>query len=450
MSSRIQAHVAVLWSAENGVVEMERRVFRSLAYLCALGLGLWVSAAQGQQVLRIAAVVNEEIISILDLDKRLTLVIRFARMPDTANTRQRLTPGILRDLIDDKLKSQEAKRLKITVAEGQIEKALAHIQRQNGVKTGEFDAYLKRNRIDKNALIEQIKTDLTWQRVIGLQFSYRIQISDDEVDEVLAEIEQNKGKPENLISEIFLPFATAAAESDVANLANRLIQQIKSGAPFDAVARSFSQSPTAAIGGDLGWITVGQLDKTLDDAVQGITTGQISNAIRTQDGYYILLLRDRRIAAGLDKPKAETVVDLYQVHIPLPPGSPPDAVTARMQAGRNVAKHATNCDEMVLFGKESGSPLSGRLGHIKLVDLSPQLRLLIDGLPPKKPSQPMRTNDGVIVLMICNQVQAPSEATRINDHRTRVQKRLLDEQLAHAARRYLRDLRRAAFVEIRL
>ncbi|PPR75415.1 MAG: Chaperone SurA, partial [Alphaproteobacteria bacterium MarineAlpha3_Bin4] len=239
MSSRIQAHVAVLWSAENGVVEMERRVFRSLAYLCALGLGLWVSAAQGQQVLRIAAVVNEEIISILDLDKRLTLVIRFARMPDTANTRQRLTPGILRDLIDDKLKSQEAKRLGIIAAEGQIEKALAHIQRQNGVKTGEFDAYLERNRIDKNALIERIKTDITWQRVIGLKFSYRIQISDDEVDEVLAEIEQNKGKPENLISEIFLPFPTAAAESDVANLANRLIQQIKSGAPFDAVARSF-------------------------------------------------------------------------------------------------------------------------------------------------------------------------------------------------------------------
>ncbi|MGE4561851.1 MAG: SurA N-terminal domain-containing protein, partial [Rhodospirillales bacterium] len=139
MSSRIQAHVAVLWSAESGVVEMERRVFRSLAYLCALGLGLWVSAAQGQQVLRIAAVVNEEVISILDLDKRLTLVIRFARMPDTANTRRRLTPGILRDLIDDKLKSQEAKRLGIIVAEGQIEKALAHIQRQNGMKTGEFD-----------------------------------------------------------------------------------------------------------------------------------------------------------------------------------------------------------------------------------------------------------------------------------------------------------------------
>ena len=425
-------------------------MFRSLVYLCTLGLGLWIGTAQGQQVLRIAAVVNEEIISIFDLDRRLSMVIGFSRMPDTADTRQRLIPSILRDLIDDQLKNQEAKRLGITVAGGELEKTLAHIERQQGVNKGGFDAYLERNRIDKNALIEQIKTDLKWKRIIGSQFSYRIQISDEEVDEVLAEIEQNKGKPENLVSEIFLPFTKAVAETEVENLANRLIQQIKTGAPFDAVAQSFSQSPTAAVGGDLGWITVGQWDKTLYDAVQDITPGQISNAIWTKDGYYILFLRDKRIAAGLGKPKVETAVDLYQVHIPVPPGSPTEAVNARMRAGKNITKNATNCDEMVLFGKESGSPLSGRLGHIQLADLSPQMRLLIDGLPPQQPSQPMRTSDGVIVLMICTQVQAPSEATPINEQRTRVRQRLFDEHLANAARRNLRDLRRAAFVDIRL
>lgn len=422
-------------------------------FVCVLALVLFSApwGGRAQDALRIAAVVNDEIISVYDLNMRLNLVVALSGLPDTNETRQRLGPQILRSLIDDELKRQEATRLGIPVSEGEVESALRRLEKGNGLDKGGLDKILASRNIRKSSLTTQIESEIAWGKLVQGRFGVLSQISDEEIDEVLSEIESNKGKPEYLVSEIFLPVDKPESEREILSLANRLIQQTQAGANFQALAQNFSQSPTAESGGDLGWNRLGQLGNDLDQALAKLQPGRLSPPVRTVDGYYILYLRKQRTARGLANPEtALPVVNLQQLFLPLPPGTGPAAVAEAMEGAKNFADKAQTCEDLDKMGKEIGSSLSGNLGDIKTSALAPQQLDLVRGLPPLKASRPLRTNDGVIVLMVCRRDQAEKLELTAAGHRERIADRLINERMGLAARQHMRDLRRAAFVDIRL
>ncbi|MCH8237071.1 MAG: peptidylprolyl isomerase [Proteobacteria bacterium] len=422
-------------------------------FLCVLPLvfSLWAGTAKAQEALRIAAVVNDEVISVYDLNMRMSLVILFGGFPDILKTRQRLAPRVLDALIDEELKLQEASRLKVFVSEGEIERAISRLERLNGLEAGGLATVMSRERIKKKTLSNQIEADLGWRKLINARFGRTTQISEEEIDKVLGEIEKNKGKPEHLVSEIFLPFDQQKSEGETLDLANRLVQQIESGANFAALAQNFSKNSTAGRGGDLGWNMLGQLGGNLDAALVNLQPGQASPPIRALDGYYLLLLRDRRKARGLAGANApSSIVNLQQLFLPLPENASPAAIADAMEGAKIFGTKMKNCQDMERMGKDIGSPLSGNLGDIKISSLGAQQRILLRGLPPLKASPPLRTADGVIVLMVCRRQESQQPVQDIEDQRNRIYTRLLDERLNLAARQHLRDLHRNAFVDKRL
>lgn len=422
-------------------------------FLCVLPLvfSLWASSPGAQDALRIAAVVNDEVISVYDLNMRLSMVILFGNLPDTLETRQRLARQVLRSLIDEELKRQEASRLRISVAEIEIERAIGRMEKTNSLEPGGLLALLSRNRIKKMTLTNQIEAGIGWLKLINSRFGQSVQIGEEEIDRILGEIEKNKGKPEHLVSEIFLPFDQQKNEDETLALANRLVQQIKSGANFTALAQNFSKSSTAGRGGDLGWNMLGQLGGNLDATLLNLQPEQVSPPIRTLDGYYLLLLRDRRKARGLGGAKAgSSIVNLQQLFLPIEKNASPAAIADAMEGAIKFGELMKNCQDMERIGKDIGSPLSGNLGDIKTSDLGPQQRILLRGLPPFKASPPLRTDDGVIVLMVCRREKGQQTVQNVEDQRNRIYERLIDERLNLAARQHFRDLRRSAFVDIRL
>ncbi len=120
-----------------------------------------------------------------------------------------------------------------------------------------------------------------------------------------------------------------------------------------------------------------------------------------------------------------------------------------MEGAKNFGEKAKTCEDLEKMGKEIDSPLSGNLGDIKTSALARQQRTIIRGLPPLKASRPLRTADGVIVLMICKRIEAKTPELRVEDQRENIADRLTNERLSILSRQYLRDVRRAAFVEVR-
>ncbi|MBL6927933.1 MAG: peptidylprolyl isomerase [Rhodospirillales bacterium] len=400
--------------------------------------------ASAQQFDKIAAVVNDEVISVFDLNSRLSLVIAGTQAKKQPEILRRLAPQILRQLIDETLQMQEAKRLGVRVTDADLERAFINIERQNKLKKGTLESHLASQGTDKMALIAKIEPEIAWVKVVGRRIRPQVQVGPEDIDEALARINAAAGAPEFFLYEIFLRVDAAENEKEVRQIARRIVQQLKSGAAFQALARNFSQSASASKGGDLGWVRQGELESELTEPVAKLKPGQFLGPVRTLGGYHILLLRDRRIAKGLKAPNA--TLELQQLFFPIAQGAPSDKADAEMVRARSFAARAENCESMEKLGAELGTGMSGSLGKVELADLPAPLRKAVETLEPGRPSEAVRTENGIIVLMVCSREDGGTGGTE----RERVEKMLIVQRVDAAARRYMRDLRRAAFIDIRL
>jgi peptidyl-prolyl cis-trans isomerase SurA len=253
-----------------------------------------------EDLFRPAAVVNDDIISVLDLAMRVELAIVAAGVQDTQEVRRRLTPQVLRGLIDERLQMQEAKRLDIDVTDVQVAGALEQIAGQNNMTEGQFLTMLRNRGILPTTLIDQIRAQIAWQNVIRRSIRPNVVIAPEEVEEVVTRLNARRGAIERRVAEIFIPVETAAKEDEALQYANRLLQELQNGANFSGLARQFSQSGTASLGGDMGWVREGELDPALETVLAQMGPGEASRPIRTLAGFHILMLRDLRKNDGSD------------------------------------------------------------------------------------------------------------------------------------------------------
>lgn len=267
------------------------------------------AAAQGVQ--RIAAVVNDDVISAYEVTQRVMMVMVTSRIPDTEENRRRLSAQILRNMIDEQLQLQEAKRLNIRVSDEEIDKVLARLNEQNNLPPGSLEKILARANVDVNVLRAKLRADESWGKLIRNRLRQQVFIGDEEVEEELNRLKAVQNLPRHRVAEIFLPVDNPDNQRQVLDLANRLIQQTRKGAKFHALAREFSQSASAAVGGDLGWVTKGQLDPALDQAIGRMNKDEIAGPIQTLSGYYILYMIEKvDPAAGGAASKLPTAADV--------------------------------------------------------------------------------------------------------------------------------------------
>lgn len=401
------------------------------------------SSLSEMPLMRIAAVVNDQVISVYDVMSRMRIVMISSNLPDTPETRKRLTSQVLRQLIDEKLELQEAKRQGVTASDPELKAALGIIEKQNNMQPGQLNAFLKAQHIDRGTLVDQLTASIVWGKLVRRRAAETTEITDEEIDEALKRAKENEHEPQTRVAEIFLSVDTPSQDQEVLATANRLIEQMRAGARFSAMAQQFSQSATAAVGGDLGWLRPDQLQPSLAKAVADLKPGELSPPIRTAGGYYILLVLGRR-GAGASTVSQDMVYDIVQVVFPIPNSATEAQKQAAALQAVNVGRASKDCSEMLRIGKERAPKFSSE-GHLRASEISPALRNLIDHLKIGQPSQPILQRNGVGILMVCSKgVPPPTKITR-----NAVIESLTRDRLDAVARRYLRDLRRNAYVDIR-
>lgn len=399
--------------------------------------------AEAQQVQRIAAVVNDQVISLYDLMARLELAMRSSQLPDTQETRQRLVPTILQQLVDERLKLQEAERLRITVTDDEIRGARAQIERNNKMPPGTLDRFLAQPGIDENSFNAQIRSEIAWLKVTQNNLRRTVTVEPEEIDAVLDTLRRTLGKPERLLAEIVLPVDGPAQEDQIRALGERLRSELLQGAPFQAVARQFSASPNAATGGDLGWVVENTLDPEIEQALAALSPGQVTQPIRTATGYHLLLLRERRDPKST--PAEQIPLTLSQLYMPL---SGPAAVPAdrRREVAATLSQPGTTCGDIDALAEQMKVPSSGQIGTLRPTDLPGEVREVVLSLEENRISRPIQLGTTAEVLIMVCQRHSPVSLPS----REAIEERLGTEKLDRVAQRALRNLRRSALIDVRL
>jgi peptidyl-prolyl cis-trans isomerase SurA len=275
--------------------------------LAAAAPGLRAHPVAAQESLRIAAVVNDDVITGLDLAVRTRMAILSSSLPDTPEMRNRVARQVLRAMIDERLMLQEAARQNVIVQQSEVDAELTKLAERNGVTLDQFGAYLAQNGVLLDPLAEQVRATIAWSKLVARQLRPRAVITEEDVDEVLRQAEEAKNQPQRRVSEVFLAVDGPAEEEEVRRSAERLIEQIRSGVPFSAVASQFSDTATAAVGGDVGWVLPGQLAPEVEETLERMQDGDIAGPVRAAGGYYILQLRGQRSISPDASPEREEV-----------------------------------------------------------------------------------------------------------------------------------------------
>jgi peptidyl-prolyl cis-trans isomerase SurA len=397
-------------------------------------------AAQEQ---RIIAVVNTDIVSNFDVDARIGLNFATVQGGASPEARERVHPQILRQLIDERIQVQEAKRLGVTVSKREIDAQIARLERANNLPPGAVDQILRRAGSSRSALEKQIEASIAWGRIVSGRIRPQIEVSAEEVEETLARYSEGEPVTEYLLAEIFLSLDNPDQEADVERNADELIARLKGGLPFAVAAQQFSQAASANEGGDIGWVQKGQFDEPIEQVLAALEANEVSMPIKTPSGFYIYALREKRVLAPASPEDA--LVEIAQMVFPLPPGAAQSDRDATLGLAETVRETVEGCADLERVARELRVPAPTRLAEVRIGDLAAEARARIRTLKVGEMTDPAPAPGGVGMTMLCVRQEPKSNLPSASD----IEENLVRQRIDNAARRYLRDLRRVAVIDIR-
>ena len=274
----------------------------SVLILLLSGIISFTSADSKAESLKIAAVVNDEIISTRDLQNRVNLFLMTTRIPLNPQTQNMIFSRVLNNAIEEKIKLQAAEKEGIKISPQELADSVQQFEKNNQINTGELKKILAQNKVDMDAFENQMKADMAWVRLVRRKMYSDAQVTQKELEKAMADAKTDLSTPNYFVSEIYIRKKDA---KDLSVLVNNLRQDPR----FELYAMQFSQSPTAANGGRLGWLNKGKLPEEIEKKLDKMHEGEISDPILYGEGYYIVRL-DKTFDPKVDKPEIPTQNDM--------------------------------------------------------------------------------------------------------------------------------------------
>lgn len=421
--------------------------------------------------MRAAAVVNDIIISTYDLDQRIKLVMITSgtQSPDAA---KRLRPQVLRQLIDELLQLQEAQEAKVKITNEELDKNFKRVAEQNNTTTDAINKMLDQNGIARVTLQNQLKADLAWQKLIQGRLAARVTVSEDEIERAYLQAVAASSQTQYQVAEIFIAVDVPEAEEQARQNIQSILGHLRSGASFSAIARQFSQSSSATNGGDIGWVGEGDVPPPVAEALKKMSPGGVSEPIRAAGGYYVVGLREKRLpkdskvalpdSGAPSKPQAaqkmKGSLTLARIGIPLADGASKAKQEQAKALSVELYRSINGCSNAGQIARSRGATFD-MLGSMSVKDMAPQFVKILEQTPNGRATPPLRGAQGVELFVICSGGMIPAAGiqsaggpttTKSKDvTKEDIENRLFNQELSMLARRYLRDLRRDATIEMR-
>jgi len=405
----------------------------------------------------IVATVNELSISDYELDQRVAFTIAVSGFKPTDADIKRMREEMLSRLEEEKIQLLEARRQKVTVSPVEVNKRIDAFLADNNSTMEQLTKVLTEAGSSIETLRNQYIAAIAWQQVVQREFQSDILITPAMIDDGLRRALEGANKPHYRVSEIFLPVDRPEDEAKVKALIEDIENRLRTGSAFRNMARQFSRNPSAAAGGDIGWVYDGQLDSEINNVIAAMKANELSKPVRARGGWYLLGLQDRQEPLGTNVNVVETPVPsgppgtlpLARLLLPLPQGAPQAAIDNTVKAAMQVRQVADNCDALAKIALDpalKGSVFMN-LGNPTLADLHPELQKALAATRSGEPAMPVVLDAGVELFMRCDKrAEAPRAVFKVPT-REEIQDRLFQEQIAALVRRYMRDLKREASIE---
>jgi peptidyl-prolyl cis-trans isomerase SurA len=381
-----------------------------------------------QQIEGIIAVVNDDPISFSDVRQRARmLLLSLGGQQPTQEQVQRLTAQALNQLIDEKLQLQEASEYEVEVSAEDIANSIERLAGSSGMtREGLLNSFLQ-SGINPVSLEDQTRADIAWRRIMGGLYGSRIRISDGQIKQQLSRLKASSAKEQYQVSEIFLYAPLETDKVEVMQAAQSIIEQIGAGASFEAVAQRFSSAPTAATGGDMGWITIEDLDEAKRDAITALSGPGLTPPIQVEDGVYIMQVRNKR-----EPSQRATKVDLTRVTVA-------DGSEAGLLSG---IEQITGCEDVADVVNADDNLNMAELNDLNVDDLGPEGKSMVMSVETGERTDIFAQSGTLAVMYVCarrDDVDALPSEEEIED-------RLYSQQLGMVSERALRNLRREATI----
>jgi peptidyl-prolyl cis-trans isomerase SurA len=394
----------------------------------------------------IVAIVNDAVISSRDLQQRVALNLSAMNAMSLDAARQRaLEQATLQTLIDEQLKLQEADRYSIIISTEELDNAIRTLEQQQRLPEGTIAARLDASGVGVDVLREQLKGDLAWQRLLSRETRRNVSVSDEEVEQAQARISRGEKIEQAQIASIILPVADGQDVDAVGAWARELRRQLVSGASAEQVLDLFQDKVTLEYG-PLSWVEVLLMDAGLRETIQGLEPGEIAEPVLTSAGWQVVRLMDKRFVSTLPAQNAE--VALKEIVLKLSEQSLNLEIEAMMDIARNIAKYPGTCRETELAGLNTTDGLNIDVDYVRteLARMSPDLRNMVEPLSVTGITEPFAAEDGIHLLMLCEKMAIPLP----QPDRDKVRAVLYQEKMQLEAEKYLRRLRREAFIDVRV
>ncbi len=407
----------------------------------------------------IVAVVNSEVITRHELNDRVTLVEQRMKqqgiaMPPAAEMQKQL----LERLIVDRAQLQLAKELGIHVDDTMLDRAVARIAEQNKMTLQAFRDQVEREGTSFAKFREEIRDEITMQRVREREVDNKIQITESEVDnELAAEAAAPQTQQEFNLAQILVRIPENASAEQIGERRKRaedILGQLGAGGDFARLAATYSDSIDALKGGELGWRSQDRLPQLFVDAVANLKQGEVSAIVKSANGFHILKVLGKRgasvvkVAAGAAAP---TVQQTHARHILIKVNQVVTAADARRKLTelklRLDNKSATFEELAKLYSNDLSASKGGDLGWIYPGDTVPEFERAMDALKPGEISEPVESPFGFHLIQVLER-----KTNDVSQERQRMAARMAirERKLEEATQDWLRQVRDRAYVEIHL
>ena len=393
-------------------------------------------------LLSIVAIVNDEPITMMDLDARIRLIIISSNLPNNLETRKNLSGQVLQSLISERLQHQEAKKLGIRVTNQEVENNIKFIEKQNNMPENQLIETLFKNGVPKSALPIRLKSNLIMQKLLQNIIRPKVIINNNEVNNEYNNLLANNGKMEYKFSEISFNFSNLSKKEDIILIAKQIRKKIIEEKNFEVIGKRIQENGTGVYKNN-NWKLTNKINKDIYLQIETMKKNEISELVLTNTGVSIIKIDGKR---EFKIPElSQTVSDIAFISTDLPINK--NKIDLFIEDIKNKTKNIKSCDEMTELSKIYGNKRGKYLGKILLKNLPKYFIEELKNLNINQPSKPIVADDGIYVTMICNYNKDLNQEYALKEM---IKDNIRNRSTTILKERYLLDLNRKALIDVRI